>query len=78
MKARGALRYVVTLRLRNGRVRTIIVRRTSARITGVPRTEAGQIAITAIGNDGRPGLAVRARFRATAKPRTILQPLQRR
>ena len=75
-KARGALRYAVTLRLRNGHARTVIVRRTSARINRVPRTEPGQITITAIGNDRRPGPAVRARFRATAKAHTILRPLR--
>jgi hypothetical protein len=74
----GALRYAVTVRLRNGRLHTVIVRRTTASITGIPRTEAGQITIAAIGNDGRAGPALRAGFRATAKPRTILRPLGRR
>ncbi|HET6868095.1 MAG TPA: hypothetical protein VFH80_19435, partial [Solirubrobacteraceae bacterium] len=75
-KARGALRYAVVARIVNGRLRTVIVRHTTARITGIPRTEPGQITVRAIGNDGRPGPAVRARFRATARPRTILQPLR--
>jgi hypothetical protein len=75
-KTRGALRYALVARLANGRVRTVIVRRTSATITGIPRTEPGQITVRAIGNDGTPGPAVRARFRATARPRTILQPLR--
>jgi hypothetical protein len=74
-RARGARRYVVTLRLRDGRLRTVIVRGTSARITRIPRTEAGEITVDAIGNDGRPGPIVRARIRATAKPHTILQRL---
>jgi hypothetical protein len=75
-KARGASRYVVVVRLRNGRLRTVVVRGTSARITRVPRTEPGQITVEAIDNDGRPGPASRARFRAMAKPHTILQRLR--
>jgi hypothetical protein len=76
-KAHAARRYVVVVRLRNGRLRKVTVRGTSARITRIPRTEPGQVIVDAIGNDGRPGRAVRARLRATAKPHTILQPLLR-
>jgi hypothetical protein len=75
-KAHGARRYMVILRLRNGRVRSVTVRGTRARLTGVPRTEPGQITVRAIGTDGRPGPSVRARFKATAKPHTILQRLR--
>jgi hypothetical protein len=75
-KATGARRYVVILRLRNGRLRTIFARGTSARINGVPRIEPGQITMRGIGTDGRLGPAVRARFRATAKPHTILRKLR--
>jgi hypothetical protein len=77
-KAHGARRYVVIVRLRNGRLRKVIVRGTSARVSRIPRTEPGQIIVVAIGNDGRPGPSVRVRFRASAKPHTILQPLLRR
>jgi hypothetical protein len=69
---------VVVVRLRDGRVRTVTVQRTGARIAGIPRTEALQVTIAAIANDGRPGPAVRARLRATAKARTILEPLRQR
>jgi hypothetical protein len=74
-KARGAIRYVLVLRLRAGTMRTVIVRGTSARITGVARTEPGQITVRAIGTDGKPGAAIRGQFRATAKPHTILRRL---
>jgi hypothetical protein len=74
-KLRGAVRYVVIARLRSGRVRIVFVRPTSVRVNGIPRTEAGQITVRAIGTDGRPGPAVGIRFRATAKPQTILHPL---
>ena len=75
-RARGARRYAVVLRLRNGRLRTVLVRGSSARIGRVPRTEAGTIAVRAIGTDGRLGLAARAKFRPVAKPRTILRRLR--
>ena len=72
-KARGARRYAVSFRLRNGRVRTALVHTAHARITGVARTEPGVVTVRAIGPDGRPGAAVHARFRATARPHTILR-----
>ena len=75
LKARSAHRYAVVLLLRNGRRWTVTVRDTRARILRIPRTEPGQITVRAIGNDSRPGPAARVRFRATAKPRTILQRL---
>jgi hypothetical protein len=75
-KARGARRYMVIVRLRNGRVRTVRVRGTRARIGGIPRTEAGQVTVRAIGTDGRPGPMLRRRFKATAKPHTILERLR--
>jgi hypothetical protein len=75
-KARGARRYVVTVRLRNGSLRTVTVGGTSARITGLPRIEPGRIIVGAIGNDGRPGPTVSSQFRATAKPHTILRRLR--
>ncbi|HET7046851.1 MAG TPA: Ig-like domain repeat protein [Solirubrobacteraceae bacterium] len=75
-RARGARRYAVALRLRDGRLRTVVVGGTSARIGRVPRTEAGQITVRAIGADGRLGSAARAKVRAVAKPHTILRKLR--
>ena len=74
--AHGARRYMVILRLRNGRVRSVTVRGTHARLNGVPRTEPGQITVRALGTDGKPGRMVRARFKAATKPYTILQRLR--
>ena len=48
----------------------------AARPGRVPRTEAGQITVRAIGTDGRLGSPARGKVRAVAKPHTILRKLR--
>ncbi|HZQ82646.1 MAG TPA: hypothetical protein VFB25_11785 [Gaiellaceae bacterium] len=74
-RVRGALRYTVAVRLRNGRVLARVAHGTSTRIGGIPRTEAGRVTVEAFANDNRAGRAGIARFAETARPYTILRPL---
>lgn len=68
-----AARHVVVVRERGGAARAVITRGRALRIRA-SRTQAGTVAVRALGETGRLGPAARVRFRAVARARTRFLP----